>query len=338
MEVSAAPSPGRPLARALAYLVIVLLVSLLLGVLWGEGLGLEAPGGGTSTLMDLLFAGLLIVPVELAVTHLFLRRWDHCGWRELLSGPLPPRAPRPDAVRAESGMDAQPAGGPAGRGRRGSSLAQFALGCALGAGFRGLLLVAGTVAGWVRWTGWGPAAAGGWAPAVQATAIALAAAFLQGGGEEVIFRGYVLRNLAQWRGLAAAAAGSGLLFGLVHGLNPGAGPLAFLGITVIGVFLALLRARSSVWAAAGLHGVWNGALVLLSLPCSGMVFEGLASVQVRGPRAWTGGEFGIEASLLTTVAFGLGALVLTARRGVGRPNPADALAPCDSGPAPPRST
>ncbi len=205
------------------------------------------------------------------------------GLLDVVQGPRDPGRVSDGRPAAGPQRDRSPerAGGTE-RGRRTVDPARFALGCALGAGLLGLLLAGGSLAGWVRWEGWGPTAVTGWRAAVQGSAIALCSAFLQSGGEEVIFRGYVLRNLTQWGGLGAAVAGSAVLFAVVHGSNPGAGPLAILSIAVIGIFLALLRARSSFWTVVGFHGMWNAGLMLLSLPCSGIVFGGLVSVELTG--------------------------------------------------------
>jgi hypothetical protein len=139
---------------------------------------------------------------------------------------------------------------------------------------------------------------------------------------EVIFRGYVMRNLAQWRGLPAAVAGSALLFGIVHGMNPDAGPVALLNVGLIGVFLGLLRAHFTLWAAVGLHSGWNTLLILLSMPCSGFHFDGLLATEVSGPTLWTGGGFGVEASLLATITFTAGVAILALSRAGGRGRPA----------------
>lgn len=81
--------------------------------------------------------------------------------------------------------------------------------------------------------------------------------------EELLFRGTLLRwiqaRLPGRRGTAAAVLGSGLLFGAIH-LQPLAMPtLTTLGLVLGAVFL---RARS-IWAAIGLHALWNGSVFLL---------------------------------------------------------------------------
>jgi uncharacterized protein len=313
---------GHPLARALLYLVCVLTVSLAIGFVVAIVLDLERSGAPpTLTPFDLLITGLLLTPVELLLTHLFLRRVDRRTWREIFA-----------AWRR-------------GEGHAVASWMQVACGWGLAAGLLGLVLVACAAAGWVRLAGWGPAAGAGWLPAVGAAVMAVAGAFLQGGLEEVVFRGYVMHNLALWRGPAAAIGGSALLFGVVHGVNPDAGPIALVNIALIGVFLGLLRARFTLWTAIGLHSGWNGLLVLLSLPCSGYRFDGLLAMNVSGPALWTGGGFGIEASLPATIIFAasVGILGVSQRGRLAHPvdgpaRPTGECAPCGSEPAPPETT
>ncbi len=326
MEASDRGPRGRPLTRVLAYLAMILTASLAVGAVAALILDLgESADSPALTPIDLLLTGLLLAPVQLLITHLFLRRVDRCGWRVILAawtGPGGNAAPPP--ARGSLG------GGSGGR--------QFALGWGLAAGMLGLVLAGCAAATRLHVAGWGPVAAAGWLPAAATAAASLLAALLQGGLEEVIFRGYVMHNLALWRGLPAAIGISSLAFGVVHVVNPGAQPIALANVTLIGVFLGLLRARSTLWTAIGLHSGWNGLLVLLSLPCSGYRFAGLLAMEVSGPALWTGGGFGLEASLFVTIIFAAGVAVLGLSRAGGPAHPAGARAPCDSEPAPPRST
>ncbi|MFB0547020.1 MAG: lysostaphin resistance A-like protein, partial [Anaerolineae bacterium] len=57
---------------------------------------------------------------------------------------------------------------------------------------------------------------------------------LVGVSEELIFRGYLLSNLQEWRGAVMAVALSSLLFGLFHSLNPHISPLALIHLVLAG--------------------------------------------------------------------------------------------------------
>jgi len=317
---------GRPLTRVLVYLVLALVISLAVGVVAAALLGLERYAGApTLTPLDLLATSFLLAPLQLLLTHLFLRHVDRRSWQEIFAG-----WPR---LRVDDGpFPARSSSRSAARGR------QFACGWGLAAGILGLVLVACALAGWMRLGGWGTAAGAGYLPAAGTAVAALLATFLQGGTEEVIFRGYVMHNLARWRGLPAAVTGSALIFGLIHGVNPDAGPVALANVALIGVFLGLLRARFTLWTAIGLHSGWNSLLVLLSLPCSGYHIDGLLVIKVAGPALWTGGGFGVEASLLVTILFAVGIGILLLSRSGGPGHPAGTPAPCDSEPDLPPTT
>jgi membrane protease YdiL (CAAX protease family) len=75
--------------------------------------------------------------------------------------------------------------------------------------------------------------------------------------EEVAFRGLLYRWLRTRLGVPAAAAASGLLFALLHGVI-----LLIPALTVIGIVLALLYERSgSLWPAVITHGVFNTIMI-----------------------------------------------------------------------------
>lgn len=98
---------------------------------------------------------------------------------------------------------------------------------------------------------------------------AIAVFFLiQGGIEEVIFRGWLMSTLAARWGRTAAVVASSLAFALfhVHVFMTGwaNGLAAMLGITMTGLFLAVYALRQgSIWGVIGLHGGFN-AIVYLS--------------------------------------------------------------------------
>ena len=76
--------------------------------------------------------------------------------------------------------------------------------------------------------------------------------------EEVLFRGFIFRSLRNWRGVWPAAAITGILFGLVHGLSAPAVDLLPLG--VLGFVLCLVYERAgSLYPCIALH-VLNNAI------------------------------------------------------------------------------
>ncbi|HVR42438.1 MAG TPA: type II CAAX endopeptidase family protein [Thermoanaerobaculia bacterium] len=137
--------------------------------------------------------------------------------------------------------------------------------------------------------------------------------------EEVVFRGYAFQRLARWSMAGAIAAGS-VPFAALHLGNRAVGPIAVANIALAGVLLGLAYfAFRSLWAPIGIHFGWN----FVSGPLLGHEVSGwrpggslLATID-PGPAWLTGGEFGIEGSILVLVplAVAIAGLRLRVRNG-----------------------
>jgi membrane protease YdiL (CAAX protease family) len=130
--------------------------------------------------------------------------------------------------------------------------------------------------------------------------------------EELAYRGYILQNLnAEWA-VAIAVVASSVLFGLFHGLNPNVTWLALVNIFLAGVVLAgCYLVTRSLWLPIAFHFSWNvvqGAV--FSYPVSGIQAEGLLLTSTGGNPLVTGGAFGPEGGLLSTVALCVTLLLL----------------------------
>jgi membrane protease YdiL (CAAX protease family) len=150
--------------------------------------------------------------------------------------------------------------------------------------------------------------------------------------EEIAFRGYLLRNLIlrvrPWVAVVILA----VLFASMHGLNPHLTPLAVVNLMLAGTFMALAVLRwNSLWYVVAFHFAWNfHQSVILSLPVSGVSLSGLFRVGAGGPEWLTGGDFGPEGSLVTTLLLA----VASGRMLAGMPvdmNRSPAPPPCAQG-------
>jgi hypothetical protein len=95
------------------------------------------------------------------------------------------------------------------------------------------------------------------------------------------------------------------LFGLAHLQNPAATPLSTANTVLVGVLLALCYLKTrGLWLPFGLHFGWNFWLgYVFSLPVSGIeLSQRLFTVRLGEPVWLSGGAYGPEGSLLTTVA------------------------------------
>jgi len=120
--------------------------------------------------------------------------------------------------------------------------------------------------------------------------------------EEMIFRVLLFRLLEKSLGSVLAIVLSTAVFGLAHLFNPNASWISTMSLTLSSVMLVagfLLTRR--LWLCMGLHWSWNLSQALCSLPVSGSETTGLLVGHTSGPAWLAGGEFGIEASLVTLV-------------------------------------
>lgn len=136
--------------------------------------------------------------------------------------------------------------------------------------------------------------------------------------EEVLNRGYWFQNIERGWGAVTATVITSLLFGGLHLLNPNAEILGAVNIALSAVIwvLGMLWFRS-LWFPIGWHAAWNFAqFFVVGLPNSGisvssMGLEGttLLVSELSGSHWLTGGDFGMEASLIQTIIL-VGAIIV----------------------------
>lgn len=137
--------------------------------------------------------------------------------------------------------------------------------------------------------------------------------------EELLFRGYLLQTFAGRWGRHAAAIITGVLFGLAHITNDGVSASGVFFTALGGVLLAyLIMRQGSLWMAGGYHAAWNASAALaFGLGVSGAATPGAwIATTITGPRWFSGGPYGFEASWITGAAepIILGGLVWLAAR------------------------
>ena len=138
-------------------------------------------------------------------------------------------------------------------------------------------------------------------------ALIVIAWIVQSSSEEMLIRGYLLSRIGVRRGCAVGIIISSICLSLLHSFNLGISWMAFLNISLMSVFLGLYVLRTgNLWGACGWHTAWNlvqGNILGLNvsgnqLAVAGEVWRGkMMSKNIL----LTGGEFGIEASLATTL-------------------------------------
>ena len=141
---------------------------------------------------------------------------------------------------------------------------------------------------------------------------------LQGGTEEVATRGWLLTRIAARSNLPLAIAISSSLFGFLHLGNSGVTFLSVLNIVLDGVLAGLLFIYTdSIWLVVAQHGTWNyvqGNLLGFQVSGTGADASIFSFSMGSGPDWLTGGAFGAEGSIITTLVL-LVSLVIVYRLG-----------------------
>lgn len=120
--------------------------------------------------------------------------------------------------------------------------------------------------------------------------------------EELVFRGYILQNMAEGMGMNVAIIVSCLIYGLVHAANPNAGLLSTAIIVLFGYLRIYgLLSTGQLWLSIGMHTGWNFfQATVFGFAASGHVEEWTLIAHDELGASWlSGGAFGPEASVLT---------------------------------------
>jgi membrane protease YdiL (CAAX protease family) len=151
--------------------------------------------------------------------------------------------------------------------------------------------------------------------------LAISSAFL----EELIYRGVLFRVTEEYLGSSIALIATSAFFGARHLGNPDATLIGAIFVAIeAGILLAaayMLTRR--LWLSIGLHMSWNFAqAAVFSGAVSGVEMPpGLMQAVIEGPELMTGGNFGVEASIvacLLCTAAGAVMVMMAARRGLIR--------------------
>jgi membrane protease YdiL (CAAX protease family) len=197
----------------------------------------------------------------------------------------------------------------------------FAFGLFLGAFLMALVFLVELAAGWITIDG---TLRSPDAPSFAGAILIMLAGFIGVGiYEELLVRGYYLKNLAEGLGALgrngaalAAMIASSVVFGVAHATNPNATVLSSLLVGVAGLFLALgvvLTGRLAL--SIGLHITWNffeGNVFGFPVSGTGANATTFIAVEQGGSRLVTGGTFGPEAGLIGLGAIILGSLLIVA--------------------------
>lgn len=127
--------------------------------------------------------------------------------------------------------------------------------------------------------------------------------------EEFLFRGYLMKTLED-RGNSRwfIYILSSILFSVAHMGNMEINAIAVLNIFLVGILFAyMFRVTGSLWMPIGFHITWNYTQgIVFGFPVSGNPVDSIYHTQmVVGQELLSGGGFGPEGGILTTILIGL---------------------------------
>ena len=122
--------------------------------------------------------------------------------------------------------------------------------------------------------------------------------------EELMFRGVLFRFTEEFGGSWFALVVTSALFGLSHLGNHDATWVSttFIAVEAGLVLGALYMLTRNLWMCMGFHAAWNVTQGFIwDVPVSGFEVHGLVTARVDGPILLSGGQFGLEASVIALV-------------------------------------
>ena len=128
--------------------------------------------------------------------------------------------------------------------------------------------------------------------------------------EEIVFRGVILNALKKRWNIKVAVIVPSMLFGIVHVLGQdfsiGSCLLVIITGTMVGVMFSMIAIESgSVWNSGIVHAIWNVVIIGGGLAIGEKIDKYSVMTYVLDSKAFaiTGGEFGIESSVISLIGY-----------------------------------
>ncbi|NVN18157.1 CPBP family intramembrane metalloprotease [Muricauda sp. HICW] len=118
--------------------------------------------------------------------------------------------------------------------------------------------------------------------------------------EEILLRGYILRNFMESMNNFLALLLSAILFSIMHSANPNISWIGFVNLFLAGIIMGLPYIYTqSLWFPIAFHFSWNFFQSLFGFNVSGMNSYSLIEFSFSERNIINGGDFGFEGSLLS---------------------------------------
>jgi len=120
--------------------------------------------------------------------------------------------------------------------------------------------------------------------------------------EEVLFRGYILKNLLKSIYSPLALVLSALLFSLMHSFNSNIDWFSFSNLFLGGILLGVSYVYTkNLWFPIALHFSWNLFQTLFGFNVSGHDFYSLIEFEIKKKNIFNGGDFGFEGTIFSVI-------------------------------------
>ena len=137
---------------------------------------------------------------------------------------------------------------------------------------------------------------------------------IQGMAEEVLCRSYLMTSIARRYPMWVAVILNAVFFAALHLGNSGISVLAFINLTLFGVFASVyFIKRGNIWGIGAVHSIWNFVQGnFYGIKVSGMesTCSVFASTMTEGRDLIHGGAFGLEGGLAVTLVLVAGTIFL----------------------------
>lgn len=145
-----------------------------------------------------------------------------------------------------------------------------------------------------------------------AAIISLITFIIVGIKEELLSRGYCITALNAMKKPWLSVIISSVIFSAMHLLNPNVKILGLINIILVGILFGYMYIKTNnLWMSIGYHITWNYFQgVVYGFHVSGLNIKGIFDCNVLKDNILTGGSFGPEAGILTTIVVIIGLLII----------------------------
>ena len=144
--------------------------------------------------------------------------------------------------------------------------------------------------------------------------IFLPAWIIQGFEEEFLMRAILMNQMAGKGKISIAIIANSLIFSIFHLGNNGFNFMALVNVFLMGlVFSLIFYISDSLYVVGAAHSFWNMTMAnIYGIPVSGNKSVGVTffTTSLKGPDLISGGGFGIEGSIITTIVLAFLIIIL----------------------------